>query len=434
MKNNHRQSTIEKRMTLIEIVVVLGIMAAVASVVLGSLVESAENERYDSNYQTMKSIRDAVCGTKEPDGISRFLSDMGRLPIVINTVDDGKILTELFSKEEVENYYSGNEENNGKWTNVEFSLSNCITFPTDSNLSFPDKFTDIPYYCGWRGPYINVLSTTFKDAWNNNWRVAESSDDTETGDIMNYIVSDGSNTTYNDDDDVEWHEKNQSLQMDYTTPSLVVNVMVRDDSGTTPIMRNASGTEDLSGYSGWTPDTSYSTSSAPIVEGGFLYKVKTIPSDSTTGTGKSGLATAKPTFLTSYKSLTVDNEIVWECIYPEPNHIKTVNVALFSPYVEKGETNILMTSLNQNSSSHHIFNLVTSSGTIEVKTADGNEHDPVNLVPGHRKLFAWSYYETTNSTDDTVYVNKFCSDVIDITLKPGSNHVTLYLVNELEEE
>ncbi len=86
----------KRGMTLIELLIVLGIMAALATVALTTLDGMGDRTRMDTTRARLDAIEEAIVG----DGLKpgRFVSDMGRLPVVHydkpNPAGSGTVATE----------------------------------------------------------------------------------------------------------------------------------------------------------------------------------------------------------------------------------------------------------------------------------------------------------------------------------------------------
>ena len=91
---NHNNNLRKKGMTLIELVIVLGILAAIASYALSSMDTLTDRTRYDTTVRTMNQLQTAIVGKNAE--VSRFVNDMGRLPIV-RSKKTGEEFRELIS-------------------------------------------------------------------------------------------------------------------------------------------------------------------------------------------------------------------------------------------------------------------------------------------------------------------------------------------------
>ena len=221
--------TIIHNLTLIELLISLGILAAIASVALSMLEESSSQQRFERTWETGKSIREVINAGKTDDGISRFVSDMGRLPVVIS-IDDGMRLGEF--------YYADGVDSNVKWSSSVTFTNNTSSLPAaDSSLDFPSDFTSLKQPCGWGGPYFYNYKTTLYDGWNNEWQILDSSyNRIESLAIGNFIYGIESRGSDNGDDEDTWSSKSQMFKFNTSgtaradQSSLIVTIMVQDNS------------------------------------------------------------------------------------------------------------------------------------------------------------------------------------------------------------
>jgi prepilin-type N-terminal cleavage/methylation domain-containing protein len=166
-------------MTLLELLVVVAILAVLASVAIQSTSEVGNQTRYDATQKSLAVFRDAVLGPQgqtTPDGsplITGFVADMGRPPRSRGILhpDLGTLygLSELHSEVlpaslQAYGLYAATTTlvaTNG--TIVGVSSTNT-TLLYDTNLRIP---------AGWRGPYVRKPSTegTMVDGW-NKWLVS----------------------------------------------------------------------------------------------------------------------------------------------------------------------------------------------------------------------------------------------------------------------
>nr|WP_052882128.1 type II secretion system protein [Kiritimatiella glycovorans] len=117
-------------MTLIELVVVLALMAGLASMMLVGASDLANRGRYDETVTRMRLIREAVVGNGVEAG--RFVRDMGRLP---NSL--GELVTS---------------------TNTFQHLSYSFDVPGYAPIT-------AGLHAGWAGPYVVASDTNFYDGF-----------------------------------------------------------------------------------------------------------------------------------------------------------------------------------------------------------------------------------------------------------------------------
>jgi type II secretory pathway pseudopilin PulG len=164
-------------MTLVELIVVLSIIVAIASVAIVSMDGINDNSRYSETKRRgslVKRIADGASGLSA----GAFISDMGRLPYVINPIQQA-LLAELYYSEDLMTVfdssmlYGTSEYINS--TNDWGGVSSAGTF------NYPSSVLPVKLDCGWRGPYLNVSKKSFYDGWGNPWYVRVSSDNTWNG-------------------------------------------------------------------------------------------------------------------------------------------------------------------------------------------------------------------------------------------------------------
>lgn len=133
-----------KGLTLLELVVVLGILALLAGVAVQSLDPIANQSRYESSQSMINSIRSATIGdpnSKNANGqkiISGYVADTALLP---------SSLTDLLQKPNA-----------------------IIAYGTDSFDSDRDLTNDVTLARGWNGPYFQLGAgrTSILDGWGNS--------------------------------------------------------------------------------------------------------------------------------------------------------------------------------------------------------------------------------------------------------------------------
>ena len=146
-------------MTLVELLVVLTILALMATVAITSTDLMMGQGRFEATVRTLTNIEEAVrgpSGVRQPDGtllISGFVADMGRLPVVTSN-DPRLALSELWA--------SG-------------------TLPL-FDIRSPDSDLEVLVPCGWRGPYLRLPVGTpdLRDGWGNPLVLLDESDNVAT--------------------------------------------------------------------------------------------------------------------------------------------------------------------------------------------------------------------------------------------------------------
>jgi prepilin-type N-terminal cleavage/methylation domain-containing protein len=145
-------------MTLIELIITLTIMAAVASIALVTLSDMGATKRYEETERRGLAAQQAVLGC--PGEISRFFNDMGRYPSVL-THDADQILAELHNPEmTLDSYYQV------------FPLPSSFTNTLPSGAvtaTLLAAVTNTTMGAGWRGPYLMNRGERFTDNWGHPW-------------------------------------------------------------------------------------------------------------------------------------------------------------------------------------------------------------------------------------------------------------------------
>lgn len=127
--------------SLIELLIVLGLMTAAATIALSSVDNNANQNSFNETRIKLELIRKAILGEEInnfnglPISTSGFVADMGRAPITIE---------ELFIEPDCD--------------------------PDTAGIQCPwlyDSANEI--WSGWHGPYINVIGNDYLDGWGNTW-------------------------------------------------------------------------------------------------------------------------------------------------------------------------------------------------------------------------------------------------------------------------
>lgn len=141
--------TYRKGFTLVELMVVLVVLVALAGVAMLSTESVVEQARYDASVKTLDTLEEGIIGPdglRQPDGtliISGFVADMGRLP-------------------------------NGPGP-MELLIGTSLK---PSALQSADLDSDVKLFCGWRGPYVRppTMSNVFTDSWGKDIEFRNSTD------------------------------------------------------------------------------------------------------------------------------------------------------------------------------------------------------------------------------------------------------------------
>jgi len=172
--------TKRRNLTLLELVVCLGILAALAAVTLDYCIDAKERQCAETTVERGEAVRDAMTGRSSGNGVSRFLSDMGRWPRVhVPTEGDGdggRRLAELF---DASVWYHGTGESalsheetvSGRTIQRILREADGTTFPGEGGL--PLAYPEVSMAVGWRGPYLNMGSSgrSFYDGWGHPWQI-----------------------------------------------------------------------------------------------------------------------------------------------------------------------------------------------------------------------------------------------------------------------
>lgn len=131
-------------MTLVELMVVLLIIAMMTGILVTSTDRIMDRTRADETQRRGNMVVKAL--TSDGNNISRFIADMGRPPMLVDT-EKGKQLSELWEPAPDSAY--------------EYAYGSCTV------NTWPEGDTETVFClpCGWRGPYISVTSEEFYDGW-----------------------------------------------------------------------------------------------------------------------------------------------------------------------------------------------------------------------------------------------------------------------------
>jgi prepilin-type N-terminal cleavage/methylation domain-containing protein len=195
-------------MTLIELVVVLALLAGLATMALTGVADLGNRGRYDETRARMTTIRQAVAG----DGIEagRFVRDMGRLPLVQGG-GAGQALAELWRDAGGVGYG-----------------------PTTNAAAWPDSIAglyphgDVKLICGWNGPYLMVddpAEAESYDGFGNPWMVAGAG----AGDTITNVVSYGSDGVPGG---TAWDGQDHTLDLGALLPATELTVVVKGRAST----------------------------------------------------------------------------------------------------------------------------------------------------------------------------------------------------------
>ncbi|MEM6552380.1 MAG: hypothetical protein AAF750_09680 [Planctomycetota bacterium] len=176
-----RLSVRARGLTLLELVVVLVILAALGTVMITQTAGLTGEARYEQTVRTLEQVEDAVVGRQpvggeDPTAIPPgFVSDMGRLP---EAVADGASFTlaEL-------------------WDSSLFEAA----LPADELFFGPRILEgldeDLEMFSGWRGPYVRLPlgSSELRDGWGGEYELEDGAGGivTAAGDAIGSVQSNG---------------------------------------------------------------------------------------------------------------------------------------------------------------------------------------------------------------------------------------------------
>lgn len=366
-------------MTLIELVVVLGILAGLASMALVGAGEMGSRGRRDETVRRLDAVREAVAG----DGLrpGRFISDMGRGPVA-QTVE-GEILKELWDDLGRTGGIDGYTDPIGK---------------DDSDVALPVQVTkDVSLPGGWNGPYVEAPGGKFFDGWGTDFVTATIADD-----VVTAVASYGSDAAL-DDGDEEWSETDiPSRQLCSTNATLTVSLRVQGGAPGPPYSWMPPQSSGGTILTSWASSTTVSDGDVLIeTSGSSSYMFRAVTSS---GTGTTGAATPDWTG----GDPIADNEVSW---YSLSHHyvMNHVYAAVFAPYADPTDTG---------KAGVRIEGAKYETGDVQTVTFP-------NLTPGIRAVLAYGFYD--DSADGNDPVNVWRSPVQTIELRPGSNFIELYL-------
>ncbi|OUS30919.1 hypothetical protein A9Q99_05275 [Gammaproteobacteria bacterium 45_16_T64] len=151
--------SVQKGFSLVELLIVLGLMATAATLALSTVGNNNNQNRFNETRGKLEKLRDAIAGeTKTINGqtiINGFVADMGRLPFNVNELlaapadcDHNNIL--LFGD----------------------AIASTIDSDDDSdNAIDPCPWgydADVEMWHGWNGPYVLSIREDYRDGWGND--------------------------------------------------------------------------------------------------------------------------------------------------------------------------------------------------------------------------------------------------------------------------
>ncbi|MDR3198992.1 MAG: type II secretion system GspH family protein [Planctomycetaceae bacterium] len=463
-------------MTLIELVVVLGILAALAGMTLSFVGEMNSAARQTVTRNKLEQIENAIIGNNTQN--SRFLNDMGRLPVMIhdnNKDNSGIILSELWDSELFD-----------RKTNDPVILYNGYNdeITNTKKLNKPEGII-VTLSGGWKGSYLNVTNKKLYDGFGNDFHAANPKSDNPIQNWDNFdeieeeftVVLPNTTTILNipektilkfgsfgEDDQFDdtsqktstataWQNADDIKKFHYSQvfATLRVNILLRDSSTTPatwqpPLQVKEYPTND--NVKAYDPNTIYKTGSLIKDSNDDLYVCTSDHSATTPSDNEPIVWKRNETFIDK-----AGREWVW---LPRTNGLNRLRVTVFFPYVETEPTNntlkktiaravtALYPDPDKISPNLFYFYPDTTNAPIEWNKIEPDNFLPIveiqgdtmneitfrNLIPGIRKIFAYGFAEceiVDNATSTTKYSNARHSNVQTIELKPGENFITIYL-------
>ena len=207
-------------LTLLELVIVMVILAALTGIAVRAIEPVADQARYEQTLKSLEQIEQAyllrTLGSDSTVSYHGFVADIGRLPIAVG-VDPQTQLAEFWAQ----------------GTLPTFSVSN---FPEPDVLNPPQ----IPVAAGWRGPYLNLPPgpDVLRDGFGNDLVLL-----TDTGAVavagneIAGMTSSGANNVL-DALDVDY-ERDVSLPGGLWLPGRyegTLPVSIKDSTGTDPVL------------------------------------------------------------------------------------------------------------------------------------------------------------------------------------------------------
>lgn len=141
-------SPVRRGLTLIELVVVLVILAALTGIAVRSLEPVADQARYEQTQKTLENIREAIQTRDVTNGsvdFAGFVSDMGRLPVAVNA--GGEL-------QPIELWRNDLTTFGGAADMVRYQVQSSFADPYVHPTSTIGR--TVPVASGWRGPYLQL--------------------------------------------------------------------------------------------------------------------------------------------------------------------------------------------------------------------------------------------------------------------------------------
>ncbi|MDR2168867.1 MAG: type II secretion system GspH family protein [Planctomycetaceae bacterium] len=451
-------------MTLIELLIVLGILAALAGMTLTLVSEMDSSNRQNITKSKLDQLESIITGNNNQT--SQFINDTGRLPVKID--GDGKELSELWNKEIFENTENITVNYN---SSIENDLP--ITIPVTLNV-------------GWKGPYINIPTTgKLYDGFGNNFWFAKDKNDLDDDTLWNTLnsnLTDTDNTApisiikfgslgedniadnSNPDKKTNWQNIDDKREIKYRNlfATLHVKILLRD--ATTDQITWLPPTQ-TNGYKKYAAANSLYQDAIVMPPDSQFDPTTTQPTDmfitlpSASITTQTNIWSRYKTIVTTQTNVTEGTSQIYNLRWlPYSHKLNRLRVAVFSPYVAKNnETNHVKTNHVRITTAKYDYsgamttwefddklydklsngNSFTDFATIDDPDSDDDNSDSTNnnqtsinevtfknITPGIRKIFAYGYVANDSEPSPS---NFQYSTIQTIELKPGENFITIYL-------
>ncbi len=166
-------------LTLLELVISLAIVVALASVLLDNFADAEFRERERQTHARGSQIQHLITGQTNANGISLFLSDLGRFPKVHiendanGDLNRSRFLAQLYDPSV---WYYQSESLTQFSRTVDLTITEDLLALTETVPFTNYIFPKVNFTVGWRGPYLMLPThtNTFNDGWGRPWEVVTS--------------------------------------------------------------------------------------------------------------------------------------------------------------------------------------------------------------------------------------------------------------------